>query len=77
MQHEYMSPALFSIYITIYDGVWTLRTQGYYDEVNVEYTSATTEIIYTFLHLKEWINEFTNTVCQIKAAEVHGIVVIP
>jgi hypothetical protein len=77
MQHEFMSPAVFSIYITIYDGRWSLETTGYYDEVNISYTFTDTEMQYTFLQLKEWINDFTNTVCQLKASEVHGIVVIP
>jgi hypothetical protein len=77
MQHERMTPSLFSIYITIYDGKWLLRTYGYLDEINVEYKSETTEQQYTFMQLKEWINEFVDTVYQLKAAEVHGIVVIP
>jgi hypothetical protein len=77
MQHERMSPAMYGIYITIYDGAWTLRTQGYYDEVNVEYTSTNTEMQYTFMQLREWMSDFVETVYQLKAAEVHGIVVIP
>ena len=77
MQHEFMSPAAFNIYITIYDGRWSLSTTGYYDEVNVSYTSDNTEMKYTFMQLKEWINDFIDTVYQLKAAEVHGIVVIP
>jgi hypothetical protein len=77
LQHERMTPALFSIYVSIHDGQWILRTVGYLDEVNVEYTSSLTEQIYTFMQLKEWINDFVDTVYQLKAAEVHGIVVIP
>jgi len=74
MHHEFMSSVTFWIYITIYDGKWTLNTQGYYDECNVEYTSTTTETQYTFIQLREWVNDFVETVYQLKAAEVHGIV---
>lgn len=77
MQFERMSPALFSIYISVYDGKWTLRTHGYIDEINVEYKSDDVEQTYTFLQLKEWMNDFIDTVYQLKAAEVHGIVVLP
>lgn len=76
MQFERMTPALFSIYISIYDGKWILRTHGYLDEINIEYTSSTTEQEYTFMQLKEWINDFVDTVYQLKATEVHGIVVV-
>jgi hypothetical protein len=77
MQYERMTPALFSIYINIHDGIWMLRTQGYLDEVNVEYDSNTTDQEYTFMQLKEWANDFVDTVYQLKAAEVHGFVVVP
>lgn len=76
MQFERMSPALFSIYISIYDGKWVLRTHGYLDEVNVEYATDTVEQTYTFMQLKEWMNDFIDTVYQLKAVEVHGIVVV-
>jgi hypothetical protein len=76
MQHERMSPAIFSIYITIYDGQWSLSTTGYYDEVNVSYSYENTEMEYTFMQLREWMSDFVETVYQLKAAEVHGIVVI-
>jgi hypothetical protein len=77
MQYERMTPALFCIYINIHDGIWMLRTHGYLDEVNVEYDSKTTDQEYTFMQLKEWANDFVDTVYQLKAAEVHGFVVVP
>ena len=77
MQHERMTPALFAIYISIYDGQWLLRTHGYLDEVNVEFTSKTTETQYTFMELREWMSDFVEAVYQLKAAEVHGIVIVP
>jgi hypothetical protein len=77
MQYERMTPALFSIYINIHDNTWILRTHGYLDEVNVEYDSQTTSQEYTFNQLKEWVNDFVSTVYQLKAAEVHGFVIVP
>jgi len=74
MHYERMSPAVFNIYIQIYDNKWSLTTHGYLDEVNVEYSSATTGIDYDYQDLREWVNNFVFTVYQLKVAEVHGIV---
>jgi hypothetical protein len=77
MHYERMAPAMYSIYIQVYDNKWKLTTGGYLDEVNVEYSSDTVTLTYDYLDLKEWINNFVDTVYQLKVAEVHGFVVIP
>lgn len=77
MHYEHMSPAMFSIYVQIYNNKWKLTTTGYLDEVNVHYSSDTVTLTYDYLDLKEWINNFVDTVYQLKVAEVHGFVVIP
>jgi hypothetical protein len=74
MHYERMTSALYTIYIQIHDSKWTLTTHGYLDEVNVEYSSATTGIDYNYQDLREWVNDFVFTVYQLKVAEVHGIV---
>jgi hypothetical protein len=74
MHYECMTPAVYNIYIQIYDNKWSLTTHGYLDEVNVEYSSATTGIDYDYQDLREWVNNFVFTVYQLKVAEVHGIV---
>jgi hypothetical protein len=76
MHYELMSPAVYNIYIQVHDNKWTLTTSGYLDEVNVEYSSTTTDITYNYLDLKAWVNDFVATVYQLKVAEVHGIIVI-
>ena len=77
MLHDRMSSFVYTINAQIYDGKWKLETKGYLDEVNVLYTSNDVEMSYTFVDLKEWINEFVDTVYQLKAAELHGFVVVP
>ena len=77
MQYERMTPALYSIYISVYDNVWNLRTSSFLNEVCVEYKNTTVEQTYDYIQLKSWINEFVDTVYQLKVAEVHGFVIIP
>ncbi len=77
MHYERMSSAVYNIYIQVHDNKWTLTTSGYLDEVNVEYSSTTTDKTYNYLDLKEWVNDFVATVYQLKVAEVHGIVIVP
>jgi hypothetical protein len=77
MHYERMSAAVYNIYIQVHDDKWTLTTSGYLDEVNVEYSSTTTDKTYNYLDLKEWVNDFVATVYQLKVAEVHGIVIVP
>ena len=77
MHYELMAPAVYNIYIQIHDDKWVLTTSGYLDEVNVEYSSDNTDMTYSYLNLKEWINDFVATVYQLKVAEVHGIVIVP
>lgn len=77
MHHARMASFVFTINIMIHDGRWKLYTTGYLDEINVLYTSDDTEMQYTFMQLREWMSDFVETVYQLKAAEVHGIVVIP
>jgi hypothetical protein len=77
MHYEHMSSAVYNVMIQIHDGKWVLTTNGYLDEVNVEYSNETVTLTYDYLDLKEWINNFVGTVYQLKVAEVHGFVVIP
>jgi hypothetical protein len=77
MHYEVMTAAHFKITINVYNNTWTLKTNGYLDEVNVEYTNETIKDTYDYLDLKEWINNFVDTVYQAKCVEKHGFVIVP
>jgi len=75
MHYEYRTAAQYRITLQVWEDKWSIKSDGYLDEVNIEYSNETHKAPTTFMILKSWAELFVDEVLKLKTAEGHGFIV--
>jgi hypothetical protein len=74
MHYEWITPAQYRITLQVWDGKWQIKSEGFLDEVNIEYNNDTHKVPTTFMILKSWAELFVDEVLRLKTVEGHGFI---
>ena len=74
LHYKYITPALFSIRLSVHDRKWEVKSSTYLQTMCTTYWRANTSRDYTFTELRKWADDFVMTIYQLKSVEVHGII---
>lgn len=75
MHYEYKTAAPYRITLQIHQNTWRIKSEGYIDEVNIEYSHETHKAPTTFMILKSWADLFVDEILKLKTVEGHGFLV--
>lgn len=75
MHYEFKTAAPYRITMQVHQGSWRIKSEGYLDEVNIEYNNETHKAPTTFMILKSWADLFVDEVLKLKTVEGHGFIV--
>jgi hypothetical protein len=74
MHYEYRTAAQYRITLQVWDDKWQIKSEGFLDEVNIEYNNDTHKAPTTFMILKSWAELFVDEVLRLKTVEGHGFI---